>query len=272
MSTVTQPAPTPARRTPKPVRRALLVAAAVLALALVAGGALGLLDLAARHTTTQRASYDDVRALIVEDAGDVRLTGAPADEPVQVLARVTEGLRSPSRSAERDGDGTLRLSSSCPGFFGGQCDVGYDIRVPSGTLVRAQASAGDVTAEDLRSSRPLELESSAGDVTAIDVAAPSMRLSSSAGDVSGRGLSAARIQAHSSAGDVVLALGTPAERLLADSSAGDVELLVPDAVYRVDTGSSAGDVDDGGLRTDPSAARIIAAHSSAGDVRVAARR
>lgn len=270
MTTVTQPAP--AHRTPPAIRRALLVLAALVALGLVATGTYNLLDLAARHTTIERASYDGVRSLLVEDASDVALTGAPAGAPLQVVAHVTEGLSSPGTSAERDGDGTLRLSASCPGFFGGQCGVDYEIRIPAGTVVQVQAGAGDVVAEQLDSSEPIELHSSAGDVTAIDVAAPSIKLSSSAGDVEARDLSADRIELESSAGDVVASLRTPAEQLLADSSAGDVELLVPDSVYRIDASSSAGDVETSGVSTDPGSPRTITAHSSAGDVRVAPRR
>jgi hypothetical protein len=254
------------------VRRALLVIAGVLGLAMVASTSFMLLDLAARHTSTQRATFDGVRALVVEDASDVRITSAPAGAPVTVLARVTEGLRGPRRSAARLGDGTLRLSASCPGFFGGQCGVDYEIRVPSGTLVRAESNGGDVVAEDLEATQPVALHSSAGDVTALNVTAPSITLSSSAGDVGGGGLSARRIKAESSAGDVTLALRTPATSVLADSSAGDVDVLLPDAVYRVDATSSAGDVDSSSVRTDPDSPRAVTAHSSAGDVHVAARR
>jgi len=268
---VTFATPAPERRTPPAIRRALLVVAAVVALAAVASGTYTLLDLAARHSTMERASYDGVRSLVVEDASDVMLTGAPAGGPVEVVARVTEGLHSPGRSAERDGDGTLRLSASC-GFFAGECGVGYEIRVPAGTIVRVRADAGDIVAEKIDSSDPVELHSSAGDVTANDVSAPSIKLSSSASDVEARGLSAERIELESSAGDVVASLRKPAGQLLAESSAGDVELLVPDAVYRLDATSSAGDVDTGGVSTSPGSPRAITAHSSAGDVRVAARR
>lgn len=264
--------PAPARRTPLRIRRALLVLAALLALLLVAMGTINVLDLLARNTTTERASYDGVRALVIEDASDVRLTRAPAGAPVQVLAHVTEGLRTPERSAQREGDGTLRLSSSCASFFGGFCDVDYEIRVPSGTLVRARANGGDIVASDLVSGRPVDLESSAGDVTATDVSAPAVRLSSSAGDVSARGLSAERVEVDSSAGDVSVALATPAEQLLAESSAGDVDVLVPNAVYRLDATSSAGDVNSAEISTNPTSPRTITAHSSGGDVSVAARR
>lgn len=270
MSTLAPPAP--AYRTPPAIRRALFLLAGLLAAALVAMGSYELLDHASRHTTTQRASYDGVRELVIDGASDVTLTSAPAGAPVQVLARVTEGLRSPSRTAERGPGGRLALSASCPGFLGGQCGVSYEIRVPSGTLVRAEADSGDVVAENLVSSQPVELGSSAGDVTAIGVEAPAIALSSSAGDVEGRALSAARIEADSSAGDVLLSLRTPAERLNAESSAGDVDVVVPDAVYRLDASSSAGDVDAARISTDPQSPRAITAHSSAGDVTVAPAR
>jgi len=271
MSTVAQPAPATARRTPRPVRLALLVVAALVALFMVAAGTISILNLAAHHTTTERASYDGVRALVIDDASDVRLTGAPAGAPLELVAHVTEGLRTPGRSVQRGASGTLRLSSSCPSFFGGQCDVDYEIRVPSDTLVRAQAADGDITADDLVSTEPIELKSSAGDVTATNVSAPVVRLSSSAGDVDARGVSADRVEADSSAGDVLVGLATSAERLVADSGAGDVDVLVPDAVYRVEATSSGGDVDASDIRTDPNAHRTISARSSAGDVTVAAR-
>jgi hypothetical protein len=270
MSVATHPAP--ARRTPLAVRRSLLVVASLLALFLVATGAYNVLDLAARHTTTERATYTDVRELVIDDAGSVRLTGAPASAPLVVRTRVREGLRSPDLDATRGAGAALRLESSCPSFFGGSCRVEYDVSVPAGTVVRARSSAGDVVAEELTASQALTLSSSAGDVTAIDVTAPAIELTTSAGDVQARGLSAKEVSLDSSAGDVVAAFSAPADRLLAHSSAGDVELLVPNAVYRVDASSSAGDVDTGSVRTDPAAAHAITAHSSAGDVGIAARR
>jgi hypothetical protein len=269
VSTLTRPAPE--HHTPLPIRRALFVAAALLALFLVLCGAYNLIDLSLRQTTTERASYEGVRTLVIEDASDVRLTGAATGAPLEVVTRATEGLRTPARSVERGPGGELRLSSSGCGFFGGQCEVDYTIRVPSGTVVRAEADSGDVVAERLTTTEPLVLDTSAGDITAIDVRAPSIDLSSSAGDVEARALSADGIDLHSSAGDVVASLAAPADVVRAESSAGDVELLVPNEVYRVEATSSAGDVDTRHLRTDPAAPRSITAHSSAGDVRVAAQ-
>ena len=194
-------------------------------------GAYNVIDVASRHTTTERASYDGVRSLVIEDASDVRLTGAPAGTPLEVVTRVTEGLRTPERSVERGAGGELRLESSCPGFFGGQCSVDYDDQraapAPSSTPTPTPATSspsGSTTTE------PLVLESSAGDVTAIDVKAPSIELSSSAGDVEARGLSAERVEPTRRRA-TWSRRSEPARRLVAESSAGDVELLVPDVVY-----------------------------------------
>ena len=117
-------------------------------------------------------SYPGVRALEIEDASDVRLTSAPAGRRLQVVAQVTEGLRTPERDVERARRHAAALSSSL------RLPVRRPLRrrlrdpVPAGTSCDADATAGDVRAENLRSTVPVVLESSAGDVTAIDVTAP----------------------------------------------------------------------------------------------------
>jgi hypothetical protein len=267
---VTDTQPTAPYRTPRPVRRALYALFGLIGVVLVICGAMSLLDLAARKTTVDVTTYQGVDALVIDDASDVRLTSAPAGEELRVTARVTEGLGTPDRDAEQR-DGTLTLSSSC-GFFFDNCNVDYEIAVPADTSVRVDATAGDVHAEALTSTVPVELESSAGDVTAVDVSTPELRLSSSAGDVEARDVRAERVSAESSAGDVVLSLRTPPRRVDADSSAGDVEIVLPDEVYRVDASTSAGDVDNREVRTDPDSPRVVHARSSAGDVLVEARR
>jgi hypothetical protein len=272
MSTLTQPTPPtpPPYRTPRPARRALAVVAGVGAVLLVVFGAVNLLDLASRHTSVERASYTGVRSLEI-DGGDVRLTSAPAGSRLQVVARVTEGLKAPGRKVERSPSGTLRLSSSCPGLFSGQCSVRYDITVPEGTNVRAETGAGDIRAGNLRSRVPVVLETGAGDITVIGVSAPSLELSTSAGDVDAEGVRAARVKVRSDAGDVSVGMVEAADLLDAGTSAGDVDLSVPDATYRLQAETSAGDVDSSGVRTDPASPRVIRADTSAGDVRIVTR-
>ena len=271
MSTqTTPPAPAP-YRTPAAVRLALLAVAAVIGLVLVALGAISLLDLAARQTTEEVRSYTGVRALDVDEASDVRLESAPAGSALEVRSKVTAGLRSPETAVQRRDDGTLVLSASCPVLFGGSCGVDYEIAVPAGTAVDVDASAGDVTAEDLASSVPIELESSAGDITVTGLSAPELRLGSSAGDIDASGVRAATVHVNSSAGDVSLSLRTAPDRVEIESSAGDVDLVLPDETYRVDASASAGDVDDSRIRTDPDSPRVVRVRSSAGDVRIEAR-
>jgi hypothetical protein len=259
-------------RTPRPLRRALVALAALVALFMVAQGTISLLDLAARHTSTETTSYRDVSRLVIDDSSDVRLTSAPAGSPLEVNARVTEGLSSPTRDAEQGADGELRLSSSCPIFFSGSCGVDYDVRVPAGTAIRVETSAGDVTAEDLSSDQPVTLSTSAGDVDVLGVTAPSLRIDTSAGDIDARGIRSRDVRADTSAGDVRLSLEAPLERVETSTSAGDVNLVVPDVAYDVHTETSAGDTDTSGLQTSRSAAASISAVTSAGDIRIEPRR
>jgi hypothetical protein len=185
-----------------------------------------------------------------------------------VTEHVTRGLTEPDRSVSLLA-GRLRLSSRCSTFFGGECDVRYDVTVPRGVSIVAESGGGDVLAEGLVTDTPLDLSSGAGNVVITDVSAPRLRLDSAAGDVIGSGVHARDIRATSSAGDVRLSLTGPAPRsVFADSSAGDVSLSVPDVTYAVRASSSAGSVSDDTLRIDPRSPRTITATSSAGDVRI----
>jgi Putative adhesin len=262
--------PTAPWRTPRELRVALYALFGLIGTVLVLCGALSLLDLAANKTTVDVRTYRGVQALVIDDASNVELTSAPPGGELRVRSRTTEGLGTPDRHVDQR-DGALILSSSC-GFFFGRCNVDYEIAVPAGTSVRVDATAGDVRAEALRSTVPVELESSAGDVTATDVTAPELRISSSAGDVEARGVRADRVSAESSAGDVVLSLRAVPRRVDANSSAGDVQIVLPDEVYAVDASSSAGDVDTREIQNDPASSRIVNARSSAGDVQIEARR
>jgi hypothetical protein len=269
MATATAPAP---YRTPRALRAALLVVAAVIALLLVFGGALNLLQLATRHTTTEVRSYDDVTALVIEDGSDISITSAPAGAPLEVRARVTESLVTPERHAQRGDDGTLQLSSSCsPALFAGFCSVDYEVAVPPGTAIRADTSAGDVALSDVRSTVPTELHSSAGDITVVDAVTPALRLSTDAGDIRASGVRAETVVADTAAGDIDASLLGPAKRLDVRSSAGDIGLVVPDVTYRLETRTAAGDIDDQDVSTSPDAPRRIRAITSAGDIRVETR-
>ena len=241
-------------RTQPATRVVLCLLAWLLAAAFVLGGAYALLDVGARRTFTVRLAYAGVPSLVVVDgSGDVRLTGAPAGGAVVVSEQVTQGLSTPQREARRGPGGVLRLSASCQSLLSSECNVSYDIAVPSGTAVAASSGDGDVSARGLVSTARVELSSGAGNVSAGRVSAPDVRLSSGAGDVEADLLGNLR-------------------RLVASSGAGDVSLTVPNAVYRVSATSGAGDVSDQGLRQDPASQRVISATSGAGDVTIRAPR
>ena len=264
--------PVAAYRTPRPLRLGLVALAGLLAVFMVAQGTIHLLDLALRHTSTETTSYADVTRLVIDDDSDVHLTSAPAGGPVEVRARITEGLSSPTRDAEQTGDGELRLSSSCATFLSEWCGVDYDVRVPAGTAIDVETSSGDVTVENVSSEEPVTLSTSAGDVDALGVTAPSVRLDTSAGDIDARAIHARNVVADTSAGDIKLSLESPLRRVDTNTSAGDIHLVVPDAVYALRTDTSAGDVDTGELRTSPRGTAEINAVTSAGDIRIEPRR
>lgn len=263
--------PSSGYRTPRGLRRALLGIIALIAAFTVVQGTVSLLDLAARHTSTQAKQFDGVRSLVIDDASDVRLTSAPAGAPLELVTKLTEGLRTPSHDAQLTGDGTLHLSSSCGWVFGNSCAVDYEIRVPEGTRVHVDASSGDVHAEHLRSTQPVVLAASSGDIDAIGVTAPALKLYTSSGDIEASRVRADTVRAEASSGDVLLALARAADRVDAAASSGDILVDVPDALYRVETQAGSGDVDDGELRTSPRAARSISATTGSGDIHLQTR-
>jgi len=214
------------------LRLTLTVLGALLLTFLIACGAWGLSDLAARHSYDVRAGYHGVQSLRVDGGdGDVHLIGAPSGSNVSVVEHVTEGLSSPRRVAVVGAGGVLRLSASCTVVFSNSCGTSFTIAVPPGVAVDAHSGGGDVDAHGITAS-DVTLESGNGDVTAT--------------------------------------LDQAAVRLQASSGNGDVTLTVPNTTYAVHATSGNGSVSDGTLRIDPSARRTIIATSGNGDVTVKA--
>jgi hypothetical protein len=239
----------------------------VAGVALVLWGAWSLLSLAARDEYDVRSSYPDVRSLVVRaGSGKIELRSSPAGTPLTVTEHVVRSFESPTRTNTISGH-ELRLSSECDEEFAGSCNVRYAITVPRGTSVMADSGAGDVVADGVVSSMPVELSSGAGDVVASDVTAPRVKLDSGAGDVIATALRVPELRATSSAGSVRIDFaGKPPRDVFADSSAGDVSISLPDATYALQASTSAGNVSTGSVRNDPRSPRSVTATSSAGDV------
>ena len=212
------------------LRLTLTVLGALLLTFMIACGAYGLSDVAARHSFDVRGAYAGVQTVEVDGGdGDVRLTGAPAGSGVAVVEHVTEGLTSPRSEAVRMTGGVLHLSADCSFVFSNSCGASYTIAVPSGVAVDAHSADGNVDAHGM----------SAGDVTL-----------------------------ESGNGDVTATLNQAPARLKASSGNGDVTLTVPNTTYAVHASSGNGSVSDGTLRIDPTARRTITATSGNGDVTI----
>ena len=234
------------------LRLTLTVLGALLITFLIACGAYGLSDVAARHSFDVRASYPGVQAVQVDGVdGDAHLTAAPAGSAVAVVEHITEGLTSPHSESVRAAGGVLHLSADCSFVFANSCSASYTIAVPSGVAVDAHSADGNVDAHNLTATGPLKLSSSNRDVEAL-------------------GIDATTVTLQSGNGDVTASLIQPPARLKASSGNGDVALTVPNTTYAVHASSGNGSVSDATLRTDPSAPRTITATSGNGDVTIKA--
>ncbi len=257
MSTVVPPPaaapgePVAARRLPPVVRHGAAGAGLLLSVALVAYGAMAMLDLLAWSTTTQRTSFPTVRTLRISlDSGGVELVRAPRGARVQVVTRVRRGLLQ-ADADQRYAAGRLTLAGGCPAVFSVACDVHWRVTVPDGTAVSVDAAGGDVQLSGVQARGRLTVRSSGGDVRIRD-------------------LRATQLDASSSAGDVNVDFAVVPDDVRVSSSAGDVRVSVPAETYAVDASTSAGDTNVDVAQDDASPHRLQVS-SSAGDVRVTRR-
>lgn len=253
-------------------RVAAIALLGLLTVALVAWGAFGLVELVSRSRTTEGFELAAPDRLEVDTDGPVTVTArADGGTTVLVARRVTRGLQRPdlavATTTAATGGSTLRLTGSCPAFFGLWCEVAYDVAVPPSTVVVVHADRGGVRVTGITGR--VEASSSAGGVRLTDVTGD-VDASSSAGSVTATGLRGATVGARSSAGSVRLRFATPPEAVAVRSSAGAVEVVVPrdGTAYKVDASASAGSVDTSQVATDPASSRTITARSSAGSVTV----
>jgi hypothetical protein len=267
------------------MRRNLSILAVAVTVLTIGFGTLSLLDNAAKATTNKSISFTNVKKIRLEgNATRVTFTGV---ETASVIGTRTEtyGLRRAEVSERRLDDGTLVLTSRCPGFaLSTNCGVNYKLNVPKNVEVSGSVNGGGATLVDIAGN--VDLRSSAGDIRGtnlsgaltlrstagdVKVTAPSgeIDLTSTAGNVIINSATSTTVRAYSSAGDVRLEFATAPESIDANSSAGDVTVIVPASgeAYSVDLDTSAGS-ENVGIRTDPKSDRRLKLRSSAGDVNV----
>ena len=262
-----------ARRSPAtPTRILLHLAGAALAVGLVVAGAYAILTTAVRDGFDVRASYAHVRTLVVKtDNGAIKLTGAPAGEPLRVNAHVERGLDEPRRGAVRGAGGLLTLTGECRESHVRPCEVGYEIAVPAGTRVVASSGAGAVQATGVEGTPEVRLSSGTGAITVHGIRARTVGLETGVGEIEASGVDASSVSATSAAGSVGVSTQRPPTKLLAHSDAGSVAIDVPDVPYALHASALAGKLIDGGVRQDTTSPRTLSATSDAGDVVLSVR-
>ncbi|WP_407989831.1 DUF4097 family beta strand repeat-containing protein [Kitasatospora sp. CMC57] len=183
-----------------------------------------------------------VRVLVVDGGtGDVEVVGEGSE------VRVTEhqSYRGTAPAAAHEvADGTLTLSYRCPEDG---CSVGYQVRVPAGTVVRVKAGTGNVRLTGLTA----EVEASAG-----------------TGGITAERLGGREVQLTVGTGDVKAVFAVAPADVRVKAGTGSVRLTVPKGEeYAVEAAAGTGAVKvQVPVRT--SAERRIVVRAATGDVTV----
>ncbi|GHH79764.1 DUF4097 family beta strand repeat-containing protein [Promicromonospora soli] len=273
--------------------RVLGAAGAVLALAVVAFGALFLVDLAMSETTTTSHSYDAVDSVELVADGDVTVTAAEGDIEVDAIAH--SGMREPTYSEDVSGS-RLEITHRCGwSIFLPRCSGELDVTLPAGTEVVIRTENGDVVATGLAGE--VSLNTSNGRVEAGDIGGR-LLADSSNGDIDVTD-SGADVVASTSNGEIsilgvdgTVTADTSNGRITIDSVTGDASATTSNGSVEVSAvdGDVYGETSNGGITvigngepvaltletsngdeiiegpTDPDAERTVEIRSSNGDV------
>jgi hypothetical protein len=250
------------------IRRAWLVVGCLLAVLLLAVGAMQATSVLAHEERTERtevAAGELTGVMVDNDAGSIEVVGVDGADTVVVQARISEGLRSTGhRIGERDG--MLVVHGTCPLFAAEWCGVDYTIEVPvdmyvdvSGTEgVRVSDVAGGVNAHSRASA--VELARVGGDVTA----------SANQGRLEGTGLTAARVHARANQGSLSLEFAESPREIVAAANQGSVDIVLPedpDLSYATVTDADQGSVNNR-INTSPRSDRSITVEANQGSISI----
>ncbi|AUG77797.1 hypothetical protein CFP65_2987 [Kitasatospora sp. MMS16-BH015] len=196
-----------------------------------------------QHEDVSYGVGEAVKTLVVRsDTGDVKVTGGGT--AVQVTEHRSYRDEQPDATHATAADGTLTLGYSCPDH---DCAVGYEVKVPAGTVVRVVAGTGSVQLAGLKAE--VDARTETGSIHAGELAGAKASLSSQTGDVSA-----------TFTGDVSEVHGS--------TETGSIRLKLPTAAaYQVNAKAQTGNVNVG-VRQDPAATRTVTATTQTGDVTV----
>ncbi len=246
-------------------RTSLRVLAVVLALLLVAYGAVVLASLLARETRTSTDTFQGITSIQLDTSFEsVDVIGSDGTN-VGVDRRWTWSMKEPTVRTRQVGD-RLVVSSSCPFSPGLPCTGRVQLTVPSDVAVLGGSSDGHLLLTDLTG--PIDVHNADGGVELRDVTGR-LRLSTSDGSVQAEGLTSDQVTVDTSDGSVRLSFAEPPATVRASTSDGSLEIVVPKdgTAYAVTVSVSDGSqqVD---VPTDPGSTRRISIHTSDGSVRV----
>ena len=237
---------------PRPVvtGRVLGAVGGIFALAIVAFGALYLVDLSMSETTTTSHSYDAVDS--VELVADGHVTVSAADGDIEVDAIAHSGLREPTYSEDVSG-GRLEVTHRCGWSITlPHCSGELDVTLPAGTEVVIRTENGDVVATGLAGE--LSLNTSNGRVEASNISGP-LFADSSNGDIDVTD-SGADVETSTSNGEISV-VGVDGT-VTADTSNGRITIdsVTGDASAKTSNGSVEVSAVDGDVYSETSNGRI----------------
>jgi hypothetical protein len=232
------------RRLPRLTGAGVLVVAAVLPLA--AGcDALGKFGKGTHNPPAQSFTVSGrVTAVVIDGgSGSIDVTGS-ARCTVSVSQQSSYSDKPPAATHVLR-DGTLTVSYTCQAQL--SCGVSYTVQVPRGVPVTANASAGSVTLTSLAGM--VNARASAGLITAVDMRSPVATF-------------------KSNAGGVIATFSVVPRSLTVSTNLGPITLTVPgSAAYRVDTHTVVGS-SNVTVRRSGSSSHLINARSDLGSVTV----
>jgi hypothetical protein len=236
-----------------------------------------------------------VRGLDVDsDVGEVSAIGSDRQDTLALWQLRYSLIKPHLRHAVSDG--TLRLRSRCPATSF-RCSVILGSQVPRETAVSVRTRDASVTVQDVSApvavttrsgavtvdhvtaqvrvdsvSGPVTLSGSAGDLAARTVSAPieavdihgRVDLTTDSGPITGNAQSVEVFQARTGSGWVTANFDAPPLRVDVRSASGEVDVRVPAGPYRLELQAPSGRVRLEGVRSDPSATRVIRIATSGG--------
>jgi Putative adhesin len=215
--------------------------------------------------TVQHQTYKRPVSQVVLNLGSGNVTLLPGPAGQVTVERLQRGH--PALTQHWDGS-TFGIRARCAaakkmlGISGGGCSLSYTLWIPSGTLVDARTSSGDISVHDLTGS--LHLAAGSGDIGLANTTG-TVQATDSSGDLVGTGLRSPAVTARLGQGDLRLTFLTAPRAASATTSSGDIDIAVPEGHYRTSAQTGSGDrlVD---VITDRGSAAAITARSGSGDV------